>query len=219
MNRQVVARELALVARDLTAGGIKRWLEDISVEMGLEGEITKAVMKEAEKRMKKIKVKKGSREIAGSDETNPQFLFSTTHTSLLLKLATGRLNAKKLAAKELAARGLGKRGEPVQFDEARKIWKVSSVRERRGAMTLSEAKRQANAIIRTHRITNLEEAWSYLVDDRSHGDEFVADAANDVYAELFRKRPGSKLDVSPADILKYVTLTVQRGSEYLEETG
>jgi len=49
-----------VVAKVKKAGGIKRWLEDISVEMGLDGEITKAVMKEAEKRMKKIKVKKGT---------------------------------------------------------------------------------------------------------------------------------------------------------------
>jgi hypothetical protein len=40
------------------AGGIKRWLEDISEEMGLEGEITEAVKKEAEKRLKKQRVKR-----------------------------------------------------------------------------------------------------------------------------------------------------------------
>lgn len=47
--------------RNLTAGGIKRWLEDISVEMGLDGEITEAVKKEGEKRLKKLRVKKDKR--------------------------------------------------------------------------------------------------------------------------------------------------------------
>jgi hypothetical protein len=50
------------MAREFTSSGIKRWLEDLSEEMGLKGEITEAVMKEAEKRMKKVRVKKGSME-------------------------------------------------------------------------------------------------------------------------------------------------------------
>jgi len=54
------ARELMVVARELTGGGVKRWLEEVSEEMGLEGEITEAVMKEAQKRMKKVRVKRGS---------------------------------------------------------------------------------------------------------------------------------------------------------------
>lgn len=39
------------MSRIKTGGGVKRWLEDISVEMGLDGEITDEVMEEGEKRM------------------------------------------------------------------------------------------------------------------------------------------------------------------------
>ena len=72
MNRKKIARELA--ARELTAGGVKRWLEDLSEEMGLKGEITEEVMKEAQKRMKKVRVKKGRDLTAATWRTGLEFL-------------------------------------------------------------------------------------------------------------------------------------------------
>jgi hypothetical protein len=59
MDNLRIARELMAIARELTGSGVKRWLEEVSEEMGLEGEITDEVMKEAKKRMKKVRVKKG----------------------------------------------------------------------------------------------------------------------------------------------------------------
>jgi hypothetical protein len=50
------------------------------------------------------------------DDKNPQFLFSTTHTSLLIEIVKGSINAEKLALKELEKRGLNKNGRWVGFD-------------------------------------------------------------------------------------------------------
>jgi hypothetical protein len=65
-----------------------------------------------------------ARDVAASDETNPKFLFHTTHTKLVKAVATGSLDARELAKREMANRGLGKNGEWVGFDEAAKEWKV-----------------------------------------------------------------------------------------------
>lgn len=65
-----------------------------------------------------------ARTLAASDETNPDFLFQTTHVKLVQAVATGRLDAKKAAQREMANRGLGKSGKWVGFDQAAKEWKV-----------------------------------------------------------------------------------------------
>ncbi len=54
------------------------------------------------------------------DELNPAFLFSTTWTDLLTKIASGEIDANELAKKELANRGLNNQGKWVGFEAAKK---------------------------------------------------------------------------------------------------
>ena len=57
------------------------------------------------------------------NELNPDYMFSTFSTELLLKIANGKIDAKKFAKKEIANRGLDKNGQWAGFDNAEKIWK------------------------------------------------------------------------------------------------
>ncbi len=50
-----------------------------------------------------------------TDHQNPQFLFSTVDTTLLLKIVSGEINANEAAAKELANRGLDHSGIWIGF--------------------------------------------------------------------------------------------------------
>jgi len=61
---------------------------------------------------------------APSDERNPAFLFNSTHTDLLLRIANKKLDPVLLAKQTLAGRGLDKRGKWVGFEEADKIWGI-----------------------------------------------------------------------------------------------
>jgi hypothetical protein len=56
-----------------------------------------------------------------SDELNPRFIFSLTHTDLLVKAINGKIDLTQLAMIELANRGLDKNGQWVGFAEAKKI--------------------------------------------------------------------------------------------------
>ena len=56
-----------------------------------------------------------------SDDKNPDFLFSTVDTSLVVKIANKKIDAVKYAKKELANRGFDKKGKWVGFDQAKKI--------------------------------------------------------------------------------------------------
>jgi hypothetical protein len=56
-----------------------------------------------------------------SDELNPRFIFSLTHTELLVKAVKGEIDLLKLARTELANRGLDKNGRWVGFNTAKKI--------------------------------------------------------------------------------------------------
>ena len=58
-----------------------------------------------------------------SDSVNPKFAFQGMDTKLLLKFATGKLNAQDYAKFEMQKRGFGKKGEWVGFDDSQKIWK------------------------------------------------------------------------------------------------
>jgi len=49
------------------------------------------------------------------DSLNPIFLFSTTDKKLLIDIATGKINAKKLAIKELSNRGYDENGTYIGF--------------------------------------------------------------------------------------------------------
>lgn len=50
-----------------------------------------------------------------SDELNPEFLFRLTYTELLVKIASGEIDAKDYAQKELKNRGLDSDGKWVGF--------------------------------------------------------------------------------------------------------
>jgi hypothetical protein len=58
------------------------------------------------------------------DDDNPQFIFSSTNTELLLQIANDKLDAVYLAKKELINRGIGKSGTWSGFTEAAKQWSV-----------------------------------------------------------------------------------------------
>ena len=58
------------------------------------------------------------------DEENPRFIFSLTHTSLLLDIAEGKIDSVELAKREIAARGLDKDGKWIGFDQAEKFWNI-----------------------------------------------------------------------------------------------
>jgi len=62
-------------------------------------------------------------EIVG-DELNPHFIFSDTHTDLLLAIAAGELDVQDLVRDALIARGVNKDGKWVGFDRSAEIFKV-----------------------------------------------------------------------------------------------
>lgn len=49
--------------------------------------------------------------VPGEDEVNPIYLFSGTHTELLLRCANHEFNLLQMARKELVNRGLNRKGE------------------------------------------------------------------------------------------------------------
>jgi hypothetical protein len=51
------------------------------------------------------------------DDLNPDFLFSTTRTEILVQIANKDINPREIAKEELAARGLNKEGKWVGFYE------------------------------------------------------------------------------------------------------
>jgi len=64
-----------------------------------------------------------------NDFENPEYMFSTTHTSLLTKIAKGQIDPIRLAKEELANRGLDDNGKWVGFQKAREIHSTLSVVE------------------------------------------------------------------------------------------
>ena len=55
------------------------------------------------------------------DFKNPEFIFSTTHTSLLTKIVKGEIDPVQLAKKQLVNRGQDENGEWVGFKKAYEI--------------------------------------------------------------------------------------------------
>jgi hypothetical protein len=55
------------------------------------------------------------------DHENPDFLFTTTYTALLLAVAAGRIDPVALARRELASRGVDRSGAWVGFPAAARI--------------------------------------------------------------------------------------------------
>jgi hypothetical protein len=52
------------------------------------------------------------------DDENPVYIFSMTHTSLLVKAANGEIDIKELAKQQLRQRGLNMSGTWVGFKQA-----------------------------------------------------------------------------------------------------
>ena len=73
---------------------------------------------------RKVNVTIPAREEDVRDDENPDFLFSTTFTSLLVKIAKGQVDAEFYARKELANRGLDLNGNWVGFEAAAKEHKI-----------------------------------------------------------------------------------------------
>ena len=69
-------------------------------------------------------MKKETTKVELRDDENPQFIFSMTHSSLLIDIANGKIDAIDYAKKELANRGIGKSGTWVGFAQAAKVWEV-----------------------------------------------------------------------------------------------
>jgi len=65
----------------------------------------------------------GDGNINESDDDNPIYMFQGMSTKLLIKIASGKINAQEYAKHQMAQRGFGKKGEWVGFDQAEKIWK------------------------------------------------------------------------------------------------
>ena len=53
------------------------------------------------------------------DDKNPEYLFSTTDSELLLKIVQKEIHPRELALKELEKRGLNKEGRWIGFERGR----------------------------------------------------------------------------------------------------
>lgn len=56
------------------------------------------------------------------DHKNPDYMFQTIDTELLVKAANGEIDVMERIRKELACRGLGRNGEWIGFDKAKELW-------------------------------------------------------------------------------------------------
>ena len=72
----------------------------------------------------KVRVTIPAREEEVSDDENPAFLFSTTFTSLLSRIAKGEIDANYIARAELANRGLDLNGNWVGVQQAKRIHRM-----------------------------------------------------------------------------------------------
>ena len=69
-------------------------------------------------------IEKKFKESDPPDRLNPEFLYNTVDSELLLKIATGEIDPVKLAKRAMANRGLNKHGNWCGFNKAREIWGV-----------------------------------------------------------------------------------------------
>ena len=58
-----------------------------------------------------------------SDDLNPRYMFTGMYTELLVKLASGKVNAQEYAKFELQNRGFDASGNWIGFPAAKKLWK------------------------------------------------------------------------------------------------
>ena len=75
--------------------------------------------------MEKIEKIIGKEDIVNevSDADDPKYMFQTLNTSLVLAIATKKINAVEYAKKEMENRGFDNKGKWVGFELAKKIWK------------------------------------------------------------------------------------------------
>ncbi len=66
------------------------------------------------------------------DEQNPLFLYSLTHTDLLVRIAAGELNVRALAREELTNRGLDENGIWVGLRKKEQNKPKAAIRARPG---------------------------------------------------------------------------------------
>lgn len=69
-----------------------------------------------------MKTEKETQEL--SDDLNPKYMFNMTATTILVDIASGKIDAVDYARTQLANRGIGKSGVWVGFAEAAKQWEV-----------------------------------------------------------------------------------------------
>ena len=110
---------------------------------------------------------------------------------------------------------------PVSMDEVIKLAQ-QKIRTAAGKNWYKKANtmtplEEAKDIMESHGIDSLNEAWYYLVDDRSHGDEFMAQAASDVYRHMFKQPPSEDVVVPEDLILEYMRRSISLGRKYLME--
>jgi hypothetical protein len=58
------------------------------------------------------------------DEENPEYIFSTIFSSIILKFLNKELDIEKLLKQELIKRGLDKKGIWVGFEKSRQIHQI-----------------------------------------------------------------------------------------------
>lgn len=58
------------------------------------------------------------------DELNPDSMFQTQATALLMQIAKGEIDPIELAKRELANRGIGTDGKWAGFDRAAEQWEI-----------------------------------------------------------------------------------------------
>jgi hypothetical protein len=111
------AADLASALRPAGKKNYREWEQyAVEVALALAAHISKEAHEAAsipideQERISEIGQARKGEDLRLSDDMNPEFLFSTTHTDLLSQIAKGTIRAKKLAMWELQKRGLDKDG-------------------------------------------------------------------------------------------------------------
>ncbi len=87
---------------------------------------------------------------SGQDDTNPQFLYATTATTLLMAITDGLIDPVGLARNEMVSRGLDQDGNWVGFPRAREIHFTDSTPARDDASSNAIAESTAAEVARRH---------------------------------------------------------------------
>jgi hypothetical protein len=60
------------------------------------------------------------------DELDPRYLFSLTHSQLLVEALKGEFDIRYMVRRELANRGLDNEGKWIGFDKAKKLHEIEN---------------------------------------------------------------------------------------------